>query len=123
MEQGRSTPLRLSSKSNKLIPRDISESLGKLPPQARPDLSVEGVIDIERKRDAVYVDRPSFAQSFSKTTLYRLDPDGDRANRVSVQFGRASTRFIEVINGLKPGDRVIVSDPSAWESHDTILIK
>lgn len=96
---------------------------GALPPEARPDLSVEGVIDIERKRDAVYVDRPSFAQSFSKTTLYRVDPDGNRANRVNVQFGRASTRFIEVVNGLKAGDRVIISDPSAWESHNSILIK
>ena len=96
---------------------------GKLPPEARPDLSIEGVIDIERKRDAVYVDRPSFAQSFNKTTLYRLEPDGKRANRVNVEFGRASTRFIEVISGLKAGDRVIVSDSSAWESHNSILIR
>ena len=81
------------------------------------------MIDIERKRDAVYVDRPSFAQSFNKTTLYRLEPDGKRANRVNVEFGRASTRFIEVISGLKAGDRVIVSDSSTWESHNSILIR
>jgi multidrug efflux pump subunit AcrA (membrane-fusion protein) len=96
---------------------------GKMPPEARPDLSVEGVIDVERKRDTLFVNRPSFAQGYSKTTLYRLDSDGDAATRVNVEFGRASTRHIEVISGLKEGDRIIVSDPSAWESHSNILIK
>jgi len=95
----------------------------KMPPEARPDLSVEGVIDVERKRDALYVERPAFAQSHSKVVLYRLDSDGDAAMRANVELGRASTRHIEVINGLKEGDRIIVSDPSAWESHNNILIK
>jgi multidrug resistance efflux pump len=96
---------------------------GPMPAEARPDLSVTGVIDIERKPDALYVERPAAAQSYAKTTLYRLDADGDAATRVNVEFGRASTRSIEVLGGLKQGDRVIVSDPSAWESHANILIR
>jgi multidrug efflux pump subunit AcrA (membrane-fusion protein) len=96
---------------------------GPMPAEARPDLSVTGVIDIERKPDALYVERPAAAQSYGKTTLYRLDADGDAATRVNVEFGRASTRSIEVLGGLKQGDRVIVSDPSAWESHADILIR
>lgn len=96
---------------------------GKLPPEARPDLSVEGVIDVERKADTLFVERPSFAQSFRPTAMYRLSSSGNAATRVEVQLGRASTRHIEVVNGLKEGDRVIVSDPSAWESHNDILIR
>ncbi|MHB1059237.1 MAG: efflux RND transporter periplasmic adaptor subunit [Rhodanobacter sp.] len=96
---------------------------GQMPPEARPDLSVEGVIDVERKPDTLFVDRPALAQSGSRTSMYLLNEDGDAAKRVIVQFGRASTRQIEVVAGLKPGDRVIVSDASAWESHRNILIR
>ncbi|TDR45089.1 multidrug resistance efflux pump [Tahibacter aquaticus] len=96
---------------------------GKMPPEARPDLSVEGVIDVERKPDALFVERPSFAQSFRTTAMYRLNGSGNAATRVEVQLGRASTRHIEVVNGLKEGDRIIVSDPSSWESHNDILIR
>lgn len=93
---------------------------GTLPPEARPDLSVEGIIDIEKKRNALFVERPPFAKSQGKVELYRLQ--GDEATRRSVQFGRASTRYIEVLNGLQAGDRVIVSDSSAWDSHDTVVV-
>jgi multidrug resistance efflux pump len=106
--------------TNGVIKVEVALS-GPMPPEARPDLAVEGVIDVEHKRDALYVNRPAFAQSHSKAMLYRVD--GDSATRVNVQLGRASTRHIEIVEGLRPGDRVIVSDPSAWESHDTILIK
>lgn len=95
---------------------------GDLPPEARPDLSVEGVIEIDRKPSALYVRRPTFAQSFRATTLYRLDEDGSSASRIAVEMGRASARYIEVVDGLKEGDRVIVSDPAAWDSHESILI-
>ncbi|QNH16240.1 efflux RND transporter periplasmic adaptor subunit [Xanthomonas sp. SS] len=94
---------------------------GKMPPEARPDLSVEGIIDIEKKRNALFVERPPFAKSQGKVELYRLD--GSEASRRSVQFGRASTRYIEVLGGLQPGDQVIVSDSSAWSSHDKISVK
>jgi multidrug resistance efflux pump len=96
---------------------------GKMPPEARPDLSIEGIIDVERKHDALFVNRPTFAQSYSKATLYRLDRGRDTATRVKVELGRSSTRHIEVISGLKEGDRIIASDSSAWESHDNILIR
>jgi len=96
---------------------------GDMPPEARPDLSIEGVIDVERKDDVLYVNRPAFAQSHSKAALFRVDSDGETAERISVDLGRASTRHIEVIDGLKEGDRIIVSDSSAFESHDQILIK
>jgi multidrug efflux pump subunit AcrA (membrane-fusion protein) len=96
---------------------------GPMPPEARPDASVEGVIDVARKRDALFVERPSFAQSGRRLALYRVDDDGDAATRVAVELGRASTRHIEVLGGLREGDRIIVSDPSAWERHDHILIR
>ena len=96
---------------------------GKMPPEARPDLSIEGIIDVERKDDALFVNRPSLAQSHSRTTVYVLDADDDFAVRTPVEFGRASTRHIEVLAGLKEGDRIIVSDPSAWESHERIRIR
>lgn len=94
---------------------------GALPPEARPDLSVEGVIDVARKPNAMFVDRPSFAQSYSTATLYVLD--GDTAVATKVQLGRASTREVEIVKGLKPGDRVVVSDTSAWEGQQRVNIE
>jgi HlyD family secretion protein len=93
---------------------------GRIPSEARSDLSVEGIIDVEKKHNVLYVERPAFARSQGKVDLYRVD--GDVATRSTVQFGRASTRHIEVITGLKAGDRVIVSDASAWDGHDVIGI-
>lgn len=94
---------------------------GKMPPEARPDLSVEGIIDIEKKHNALFVERPPFAKSQGNVELYRLD--GNAASRGSVQFGRASTRYIEVLSGLQAGDQVIVSDSSAWSSYDKVSVK
>ncbi len=96
---------------------------GQIPADARPDLSVEGIIEVERKADALFVNRPTFAQSHSKIALYRVDDGGGSARRVNVELGRASTRQIEIVSGLKEGDRIIVSDSSAWESHDQILLR
>lgn len=96
---------------------------GEMPSEARPDLSIEGTIDVERKSDALFVNRPSLAQSRSRTTVYVLESGGDFATRTPVEFGRASTRHIEVLSGLNEGDRIIVSDPSAWESHERIRIR
>lgn len=94
---------------------------GKMPAEARPDLSVEGVIDVERKSNTLFVERPSFAESYNTVTLYQVD--GDTANAVKVELGRASTRHIEVVKGLKEGDRIIVSDSSAWEGQNRISIE
>jgi HlyD family secretion protein len=94
---------------------------GTLPPGARPDLSVDGTIEIERLPDVLYVGRPAFGQPESQTTLFRVDASG-QATRVPVQLGRASVNLIEVTQGLAEGDQVILSDTSAWDEHDRIRI-
>ena len=98
------------------------ELAGALPPEAKPDLSVDGTIQTAMAADALYVERPVFAQSFSKTTVYRVVDAGGAAERVPVELGRASTSQVEVLKGLAPGDRIIVSDPSAWEKYPRISI-
>lgn len=94
---------------------------GEIPPDARPDQSIEGVIDIDRKEQTLFVTRPPLAKSHGKAAIFRLD--GNVAVRTVVDFGLVSTRSIEVVSGLKAGDRIIVSDASAWESHEKILLK
>ena len=95
---------------------------GELPRGARPDLTVDGTIDIDRLTDVVYVGRPAQGQPESTSTLFRLEPDGAHARRVPVRLGRASVTAIEVIEGLEPGDQVILSDTSAWAKSDRIRI-
>ncbi len=94
---------------------------GPLPAGARPDLSVDATIELERLADAVYIARPVRAQENAAGSVLRVT--GNEANRVKVQFGRASASAIEIRSGLQPGDRVIVSDDSAWDKYDTIAIK
>jgi HlyD family secretion protein len=95
---------------------------GELPQGARPDLSVDGTIEIERLDEVMYVGRPVFGQPNSTVTLFRLGPDGREALRVPVKFGRASVNTIEVVEGLKVGDTVLLSDMSAWDAHDRIRL-
>jgi HlyD family secretion protein len=95
---------------------------GPLPQGARPDLSVDGTIDIERLNDVVYVGRPTVGQPNSTVTMFRYDPDGKTATRVTVKLGRASVNSIEVLGGLKVGDKVILSDMSQQDSHDRIRL-
>jgi HlyD family secretion protein len=99
------------------------ELLGPLPPGARPDLSVDGAIEIERLPNAVYVARPAIARPDSHLRLFRLSADGKSAERVPVRFGRASVSLIEVLDGLAPGDRVLLSDTSAWDRYDRIRLR
>ena len=96
---------------------------GTLPKGARPDLTVDGTIELERLDDIVYVGRPAQGQPDSTMGLFRLDEDGVHARRVSVRLGRASVSTIEVVDGIKPGDRVVLSDTSAWDSHDRIRLE
>lgn len=96
---------------------------GKLPAGARADLSVDGTIEIERLDDVLYVGRPGYGQPESTVGLFRLDPDGTHATRVNVKLGRASVSTIEVAQGLQPGDKVIISDMSQWDSVDRVRIK
>jgi HlyD family secretion protein len=98
------------------------EMTAELPSGARPDLSVDGVIEIERLSDVVFVGRPAYGQPESGLSLFRLDTEGT-AQRVDVVFGRASVNLIEVRSGLEPGDRVILSDTSAWNDFDTLRLE
>ena len=96
---------------------------GELPSGARPDLSVDGSIEIERLTDVMYVGRPVSGQPNSTITLFRLDPETKEALRVPVKLGRASVSTIEVLEGLKVGDRVILSDMSAMDAHNRIRLQ
>jgi HlyD family secretion protein len=94
-----------------------------LPRGARPELSVDGTITIERLDDVLYVGRPAFGQPESRVTLFALTEDGGHALRVPVELGRASTNTVEIVAGLEEGDRVILSDTSAWDGHDRIRLE
>jgi HlyD family secretion protein len=95
---------------------------GELPKGARPDLSVDGTVDLERLADVVYVGRPAFGQENSTISLFKLDPDSKGAVRVPVKVGRASVNSIQVIEGLHEGDTVILSDMSRWDNTDRIKL-
>jgi multidrug resistance efflux pump len=86
------------------------------PPGARADLSVDGVIEIERLDNVLYVQRPAYGQPESTVGLFKLDPDGKTASRVNVKLGRGSVSTIEIVSGLQPKDKVIVSDMSQWDN-------
>jgi RND family efflux transporter MFP subunit len=94
-----------------------------LPRGARPDLSIDGTIELERLADVVSVGRPASGASETDTRLFRLDPGGHSAIRVPVRLGRASFNAVEVLAGLKPGDRVILSDMSRYEDNDRVRIR
>jgi HlyD family secretion protein len=95
---------------------------GALPPGAVPDLSVDGVIELERLTNVMYIGRPVFGQPNSTVTLFKMEPDGKHASRVQVKLGRSSVNTIEILEGLKVGDTVILSDMSAMDQHDRILL-
>jgi HlyD family secretion protein len=95
---------------------------GDLPKGARPDLSVDGTVDLERLENVLYVGRPAFGQENSTISLFKLDSDGKGAVRVSVKVGRASVNSIQIIEGLEEGDTVILSDMSRWDNTDRIRL-
>lgn len=96
---------------------------GALPRGARPDLSVDGTIEIERLDDVLYVGRPAYGQAESTVGLFRVAADGESANRVNVRLGRSSVNTIEVLGGLQEGDVVILSDMSRWDSTDRVRLR
>ena len=95
---------------------------GPLPSAARPDLSVDGTIQLEKLDDVVYVGRPVFGQQDAVVQLFRVEPDGKYANKVKVAFGKSSVNTIEVKDGLQVGDKVILSDMSAYDGYDRIRL-
>lgn len=95
---------------------------GALPRGARPDLSVDGTVDIEHLRNVMYVGRPAYGQPESTVGLFKLVEGGKEAVRVNVRLGRGSASTIEVQGGLQPGDVVILSDMSQWDSADRVRL-
>ncbi len=96
---------------------------GELPPGARPDLSVEGRVDIELLEDVLYVDRPASASAHNRVGLFRVDAEGEYADKVDVRLGRASVSVVEIVDGLEEGDRIVVSDTRRWDEHDRLKFK
>jgi multidrug efflux pump subunit AcrA (membrane-fusion protein) len=96
---------------------------GALPRGARPDLSVDGTIEIERLENVLSVGRPAEGSSEATVRLFRLEPDGHSAVRVPVKLGRASFDAVEVLDGLKEGDRIILSEMSNWDHIDRVRLK
>jgi len=98
------------------------ELAGTLPQGARPDLSVDGTIDLDRMANVLYVGRPAFGNENSTISLFKLSPDGKTAVRVPVKVGKASVNAIQVLEGLQAGDTVILSDMSRWDNTDRIRL-
>lgn len=95
---------------------------GPLPRGARPDLSVDGTVELEHLDNVVFVSRPAFGQEKSTVGIFKLDPSGVYAARNQVELGRSSVNTIEIVKGLTPGDRVIISDMSQWDSNERIKL-
>jgi HlyD family secretion protein len=95
---------------------------GELPPGARPDLSVEGTVVIEKLADVLYVGRPVHGEANSTVGLFKIVNDGKEAERVQVQLGRVSVNQVEILKGLEVGDRVILSDMSAWDNYERVKL-
>jgi HlyD family secretion protein len=98
------------------------ELQGELPRGARPDLTVDGTVELERLENVIYVGRPAFGQEQSQVSLFKLAADGGEAERVRVTLGRSSVNTIEIKEGLEPGDQVILSDMSAWDAFDRVRL-
>jgi HlyD family secretion protein len=99
------------------------EIVGELPRGARPDLSVDGTILIERLDDVLHVGRPAYGQPGSTLRLFRLQPDSGIAVRVPVSLGKVSVNRVQILDGLNEGERVVLSDTSQWDDHDRIELK
>ena len=96
---------------------------GALPQGARPDLSVDGIIDLDHLQNVLTLGRPTIGNENSTISLFRVDPGGKTATRISVQVGRASVNSIQILSGLNPGDIVILSDMTRWEAADKIRLQ
>ena len=96
---------------------------GPLPREARPDLGVDGTVELERLEDAVFVNRPVYSQAETTASLFRVEPATGYATRVQVKFGRSSVNTIEVLEGLNVGDEVILSDTREWDAFDRLRVR
>lgn len=105
-----------------LVTVDVSLE-GKLPRGARPDLSVDGTVELEHLEDVVYMPRPGFSQEDGSVSLFRIEADGIHAQRVRVALGASSVSEIQVLEGLNMGDEVVLSDMAQWKDHDRIWLE
>jgi len=96
---------------------------GPLPAGARPNLSVDGTIELERLSNVLYMNRPTYGQANAKVEVFKLVEGGSAAVRVPIQLGRASVNTIEIVNGLNVGDEVILSDTSQFDGFPRIRLK
>ena len=104
--------------------RTVDVSLeGELPKGAVPDLSVDGTIELERLANVLYMGRPAFGQEQSTVGIFKVDPTGAEATRVQVTLGKSSVNTVEVVAGLQAGDKVILSDMSAWDAFERVRLK
>ena len=100
-----------------------AELTGPLPASARPDLSVDGTIELERLENVLHVGRPAFGQGQQTVGMFKLSADGQEATRTQVALGRTSVSTIEIVSGLREGDQVILSDTSAWDNYNLIRVR
>ena len=106
--------------SNGTVGVDITLE-GALPPGARPDLSVDGTVRLEELNNIIYVGRPAFGQENSSVSLFKVGADGE-AVRTTVKLGRSSVSTIEIVEGLQPGDQVILSDMSTYDEYQRVRL-
>jgi len=111
------------SASQRTVTVDVELLMDPLPVGARPQLSVDGTIEIQRLSDVLYVGKPAYGQSNSRVGLFKLVDDGDYAVRTIVQLGLGSVNLIEIVEGLNEGDQVILSDMSKWDAVDRVRIR
>jgi HlyD family secretion protein len=97
--------------------------IGPLPASARPDLSVDGTIELERLPDVLKVGRPAFGQAFQTVKMFVLTPDGTEAHHRTVKLGANSVSTIQILEGLREGEQVIISDTSGYDSYDRVRIR
>ena len=96
---------------------------GALPAGARPQLQVEGTVYISQLPHTLYVGKPSYVKNDAEIAVYKLDPDGRYATRVNIKAGKVSLNYLQVLQGLEPGDRIITSEIAEWQGQDRILLK
>ena len=94
-----------------------------LPPSARPDLSVDGNVIIEQLDNVTFMGKPAFGQANQRVSIFKLTEDGDFADRITIQIGAGSTMHMQVLEGLAPGDVVILSDMSRWDGFDRVRLR
>jgi multidrug efflux pump subunit AcrA (membrane-fusion protein) len=98
------------------------EFIEALPSDARPDLSIDGEIKIAEISNTLFINRPLFAQSESNSSLYKVSADGKYAERITVKLGKGSINQVQILEGLSLGEKVIISDPSTWDSYQKVSI-